>query len=177
MLLFFPYPKVVFMKKTLSILILSTLPALALAAGSHGGGHEMKDGTMMQGHDMSSMNKGDSGDAAKVTRTIELVMDDTMRFSPSQFNVKPGETVRFFMKNNGKIPHEMVIGSVAELKEHAAMMQKMPGMKHAEPNMITVNPGQKGGLVWQFPQAGTVDFACLLPGHMEAGMIGKVKVG
>ncbi|PLC52747.1 hypothetical protein CR155_16885 [Pollutimonas nitritireducens] len=182
MLLFFPYPKVVFMKKTLSILILSTLPALALAAGSHGGGHEMKDGTMMQGHDMSSMNKGDSavgqpGDAAKVTRTIELVMDDTMRFSPSQFNVKPGETVRFFMKNNGKIPHEMVIGSVAELKEHAAMMQKMPGMKHAEPNMITVNPGQKGGIVWQFPQTGTVDFACLLPGHMEAGMIGKVKVG
>lgn len=52
-----------------------------------------------------------------------------------------------------------------------------PTLKHAEPNMITVNPGQKGGLVWQFPQAGTVDFACLLPGHMEAGMIGKVKVG
>lgn len=171
------------MKKTLSILLLSTLPALALAAGSHGGGHEMKNGTMMQGHDMSSMNKGDSaagqpGDAAKVTRTIELVMDDTMRFTPSQFNVKPGETVRFFIKNNGKIPHEMVIGSVAELKEHAAMMQKMPEMKHAEPNMITVNPGQKGGLVWQFPQAtGTVDFACLVPGHMEAGMVGKVKVG
>ncbi len=170
------------MKKTLSILILSTLPVLALAAGSHGAGHEMKDGTMMQGHDMSSMNKGDSavgqpGDAAKVTRTIELVMDDTMRFTPGEFNVKPGETVRFFMKNNGKIPHEMVIGSVAELKEHAAMMQKMSGMKHAEPNMITINPGQKGGLVWQFPQAGVVDFACLVPGHMEAGMLGKIKVG
>lgn len=170
------------MKKTLSILLLSTLPVLALAAGSHGAGHEMKDGTMMQGHDMSSMNKpdlsmGQPGDAAKVTRTIELVMDDTMRFTPGDITVKPGETVRFFMKNNGKIPHEMVIGSVAELKEHAAMMQKMPGMKHAEPNMITINPGQKGGLVWQFPQAGTVDFACLIPGHMEAGMVGKIKVG
>lgn len=170
------------MKKTLSVLILTALPVLAVAAGSHGGGHEMKDGTMMQGHDMTSMNKdstdvGQAGDGANVTRTIELVMDDTMRFTPSQFNVKPGETVRFFMKNNGKIPHEMVIGSVTELKKHAAMMQKMPGMQHAESNMITVNPGQKGGIVWQFPQAGTVDFACLLPGHMEAGMIGKIKVG
>src|SRR3546814_3505629 len=112
MLLFFPYPKVILMKKTLSILILSTLPALALAAGSHGGGHEMKDGTMMQGHDMSSMNKGESavgqpGDAAKVTRTIELVMDDTMRFAPSQFNVKPGETVRFFMKSSEEHTSEL----------------------------------------------------------------------
>lgn len=136
----------------------------------------------MPGHDMSSMKKGDSavgqpGDAAKVTRTIELVMDDTMRFTPDRINVKPGETVRFLVKNSGKIPHEMMIGSTGELKEHAAMMRKMPGMKHAESNMITLNPGQKGGMVWQFPQTGTVDFACLAPGHMEAGMVGKIKVG
>src|SRR3546814_4151414 len=89
MLLLSPYPKVIFMKKTLSILILSALPVLALAAGSHGGGHEMKDGTMMQGHDMSSMKKGDPamgqpGDPAKVTQTIEIVMEDTMRFTPSR---------------------------------------------------------------------------------------------
>ncbi|TFL13495.1 hypothetical protein CSC67_13380 [Pusillimonas caeni] len=169
------------MKKTISIFALSVLPAFALAAGTHAGGH----GTAshgMHGHDMSSMSHasspvGQPGDPAKVTRTIEVTMDDAMRFTPSDIEVKAGETVRFFIKNTGKIPHEMVIGSVAELKEHAAMMQKMPGMKHAEPNMITVNPGQKGGLVWQFPQTGTVDFACLLPGHMEAGMIGKVTVG
>lgn len=170
------------MKKTLSILILSTLPLLALASGTHGGGHEMKDGTMMQGQDMSSMKKdnpaiGQPGDAAKVTQTIEIVMEDTMRFTPSQISVKAGDTVRFLIKNAGKIPHEMVIGSADEMRDHAAMMQKMPGMKHAEPNMISLNPGQKGGIVWQFTQAGTVDFACLMAGHMEAGMVGKVKVG
>src|SRR3546814_11669677 len=80
------------MKKTLSILILSALPVLALAAGSHGGGHEMKDGTMMQGHDMSSMKKGDPamgqpGDPAKVTQTIEIVMEDTMRFRSEERRV------------------------------------------------------------------------------------------
>ncbi|WP_041682569.1 plastocyanin/azurin family copper-binding protein [Pusillimonas sp. T7-7] len=163
------------MKKTLSILALSVLPTLALAAGSHGGGHGMP------GHDMSTMSKapsptGQPGDPAKVTRTIELTMDDTMRFTPSDIQVNAGETVRFFIKNTGKIPHEMVIGSIADLKAHAAEMQKMPGMQHAEPNMITLAPGKIGGLVWQFDQAGTVDFACLIPGHMEAGMVGKVKV-
>jgi uncharacterized cupredoxin-like copper-binding protein len=104
-------------------------------------------------------------------------MDDTMRFTPSQIRVEPGETVRFFIKNVGKIPHEMVIGSLAELKVHAEQMRKMPGMKHSEPNMITLGAGQRGGLVWQFDKAGTVDFACLIPGHMEAGMLGKVTVG
>jgi uncharacterized cupredoxin-like copper-binding protein len=99
-----------------------------------------------------------------------------MRFTPRDIKVNAGETVRFFIKNTGKISHEMVIGSLADLKAHAAEMQKMPGMKHSEPNMITLAPGKIGGLVWQFDQAGTVDFACLIPGHMEAGMVGKVKV-
>ncbi len=168
------------MRKTLSILALSALPALALASGSHSGGHDTP-AHGMPGHDMSTMSNapspaGQPGDPAKVTRTIELTMDDTMRFTPDEINVKAGETVRLFIKNVGKIPHEMVIGSIDELKAHAAEMQKMPDMKHAEPNMITLGPGQRGGLVWKFTQAGMVDFACLIPGHMEAGMVGKLKV-
>ncbi len=168
------------MKKTISIFALSVLPAFALAAGTHAGGH----GTAshgMHGHDMSSMSHasspvGQPGDPAKVTRTIEVTMDDAMRFTPSDIEVKAGETVRFFIKNTGQIPHEMVIGSLEDLKAHAAEMLKMPDMPHEEPNMITLKSGQVGGLVWQFGEAGTVDFACLIPGHTEAGMVGKVKV-
>lgn len=168
------------MRKILSILALSVLPTLALAAGSHGGGHGAP-AHGMPGHDMATMSKepsptGKPGNPAKVTRVIELTMDDTMRFTPSDIPVNAGETVRFFIKNSGKIAHEMVIGSIADLKAHAAEMQKMPGMHHTEPNMITLAPSKSGGLVWQFDQAGTVDFACLIPGHMEAGMVGKVKV-
>lgn len=168
------------MKKSLSILALSVLPTIALAAGNHGGGHGMPSHGMPS-HDIATMSNapspvGQPGDPAKVARTIELTMDDTMRFTPSDIKVNAGETVRFFIKNTGKISHEVVIGSLADLKAHAAEMQKMPGMKHAEPNMITLAPGKIGGLVWQFDQAGTVDFACLIPGHMEAGMVGKVKV-
>ncbi len=171
------------MKKTLSILILGVLPAIALAAGDHAGGHGMDGHQMMQGPDMSAMQKavpasvtGKPGDPAKVDRTIEVTMDDTMRFTPDNISVKAGETVRFFVRNAGKIPHEMVIGSLDELKAHADMMRKMPGMQHAEPNMITLKAGQRGGIVWQFEKPGTVDFSCLIPGHMEAGMTGRFVV-
>lgn len=162
------------MKKTLSVLLLSLISAAAFASGEHKGG---------KGHDMGGMHKdvhasvaGKPGDPAKVSRTIAVTMDDAMRFTPGQISVKAGETIRFFVKNSGKIPHEMVIGTMSELKEHAEMMRKMPGMKHAEPNQTTLAPGQSGGIVWQFDKAGQVDFACLIPGHMEAGMIGKVTV-
>jgi uncharacterized cupredoxin-like copper-binding protein len=70
----------------------------------------------------------------------------------------------------------MVIGSIEELKAHSAEILAAPGMEHEEPNMITLQPGKVGGLVWQFDQPGMVDFACLIPGHTEAGMVGKVEV-
>jgi uncharacterized cupredoxin-like copper-binding protein len=169
------------MKKPLAILALSILPVFSWAAGGHSGGHEASSpGT--PGHDMSTQLTAPSaigwpGDPAKVTRTVEVTMSDSMRFTPSEIPARAGETVRFFVKNMGRVRHEMVMGTMADLKAHAAEMQKMPGMAHAEPNMITVAPGAVGELVWTFDRAGTVDFACTIPGHLEAGMVGKVTVG
>lgn len=169
------------MKKSLSILVLSVLPALALAAVHHGNGHKVASDAM-QHHDMPGVShaddaKGYAGDPTLVTRTIEIAMLDAMRFTPDTIQVKAGDTVRFRVRNAGTIPHEMVIGSIDEMRAHAAAMQKSPGMVHAEPNMVSLGPGQHGELVWQFTQAGAVDFACLIAGHMEAGMVGKIEVG
>ncbi len=119
---------------------------------------------------------GRPGDPNKVARSIEVIMSDDMRFTPAQIEVKRGETVRFALKNVGKLTHEMVIASAAELKEHAEMMRAMPAMEHDEPNEVTVAPGKTASLVWQFTRAGAVEFACLQPGHFEAGMKGKVLV-
>jgi len=140
------------------------MSAAALAAGQHAGGHGQP------------MQHGQPGDPAKVDRVIDMTMNDTMRFTPDRITVKAGETVRFVLKNVGKVPHEFVIGPMDELREHAEMMRRMPGMKHDEPNSITLEPRQIGGVVWQFDRPGTVDFACLIPGHFEAGMVGKVRV-
>lgn len=169
------------MNKHLSLLLLAALPALALAAGnpSDSHGHAMSDmqKNMAGMHqDTHGASYGKAGDPAKVSRTVGVSMDDTMRFTPDRISVKAGETIRFFIKNSGKLPHEMILGTMSEFKEHAAMMRNMPGMKHAEPNMIALAPGQRGGIVWQFDKAGEVKFACLVPGHMEAGMVGTIKV-
>ena len=85
-------------------------------------------------------------------------------------------TVRFVAKNSSKQMHEMVIGSMKELKEHAELMKKHPGMEHEEPYMAHVEPGKKAQIVWQFTKAGEFNFGCLIPGHFEAGMIGSIKV-
>lgn len=80
------------------------------------------------------------------------------------------------MKNSGAVKHELVIGTPQALKEHYAMMLKMPGMEHAEANMVTVAPGKTGEVVWRFTKTGKVDFACLQPGHYDAGMKGFVQL-
>lgn len=171
------------MQKTLSILIIAALPAIALAAGDHAGGSGTDGRQGMQGHDMAGMHQdmhasmaGKPGNPGKASRTIEVIMDDSMRFAPEKISVKAGETIRFFVRNKGKLRHVMVIGTMDELKQHAETMRKMPDMQHGEPNMITLATGQRGGIVWQFDKPGAVDFACLVPGHMEAGMVGKVEV-
>jgi uncharacterized cupredoxin-like copper-binding protein len=119
---------------------------------------------------------GIAGNPAKVTRTVKMDLSDKMRFHPSVLQVKRGETVRFVVANSGKVLHEMVIGTLAELQEHASLMQKFPDMEHDEPYMAHVKPGATQQIVWQFNRSGEFNYACLVPGHFEAGMVGKVIV-
>ncbi|WP_326542956.1 cupredoxin domain-containing protein [Pseudorhodoferax sp.] len=119
---------------------------------------------------------GIAGDAKAAKRTIEVGMTDSMRFNPDRIQVKLGETVRFVVRNSGKVMHEFVIGTKKELDEHAAMMAKFPDMEHDEPYMAHVEPGKAGEIVWTFNRAGDFDFACLIAGHYQAGMVGRIQV-
>lgn len=119
---------------------------------------------------------GIAGDESKVSRTMDMEALDTFRFNPNKLTVKRGETIRFVMRNKGKIQHEIVIGTMAELKEHAALMQKFPEMEHEGANMAHVAPAQSGEIVWTFNRPGTFTFACLIAGHFEGGMVGTITV-
>ncbi len=135
----------------------------AFASGSHAGGH-------------GASAIGKAGVVGKVTRTVTIDMSDAMRFTPSEVSVRRGETIRFVVTNSGKLKHEFNLGTEADLKAHYAQMLKFPGMEHDEPNLVSVEPGKSGEVIWQFTQNGTVSFACLYPGHYEAGMKGNVTV-
>lgn len=119
---------------------------------------------------------GIAGDADQVDRTIEVSMTDQMRFTPDRIEVKLGETIRFVHRNQGRMLHEFVLGTKQDLDEHAAMMVKFPGMEHDEPYMAHVGPGKREEIVWTFNRAGEFDFACLIAGHYQAGMVGKISV-
>lgn len=147
----------------------------ASAAFAHGDAHNVNKPSF----DASKVEQrvfGRAGDPRKVIRTIRLDMTDAFRFTPADITVKRGETVKFVVANRGKVLHEMVLGTTEDLKAHADMMRRFPDMEHADANMAHVKPGAKGEIVWQFTQAGEYQFACLLPGHYEAGMVGKVVV-
>ena len=119
---------------------------------------------------------GIAGDAKAVKQTITLTMADNMRFTPAKLEIRQGDTVRFTVKNQGKQLHEMVIGTKKELDAHAALMVKFPKMEHDEPYMAHVQAGKSQDLIWTFNRPGDFEFACLIAGHYQAGMAGKITV-
>lgn len=119
---------------------------------------------------------GIAGDPRRVGRTIDVSMNDKMRFVPDLIRVREGETVRLRVRNAGRLLHELVIGTPDELRKHAELMIKFPNMEHDEPHMVHVDPGRRGEIVWHFNRPGEFEFACLIPGHFQAGMIGRVVV-
>ena len=155
--------------------MLATIALMLGASPSFGHGnedHAKKTGAVVK----EQKPWGIAGDPKRIGRTIEIAMNDQMRFVPDRIEVKQGETVRLVVSNVGAAMHELVIGTKKELDEHAAMMAKHPGMEHDEPYMVHVGPAKRGEIVWTFNRAGDFDFACLIAGHYQAGMVGKIKV-
>jgi len=146
-----------------------------LTGASASFGHEPRQGQPM--HVAAEQRDwGMAGEAKAVTRTITLRMSDAMRFTPARIEVKEGETVRLKLRNTGRLLHELVLGTPQELAEHAALMQQHPGMEHDEPYMVHVAPGKTGEILWTFNRAGEFEFACLIDGHYQAGMKGRIRV-
>jgi len=143
----------------------------AAAAWGHGDANKARNATVVK----EQKPWGIAGDP-KFARTIEIRMTDDMRFKPDRIQVRQGDTIRFVVRNKGKQLHEMVIGTKQELDAHAELMKKHPGMEHDEPYMTHVAAGKRGHIVWNFNRPGTFQFACLIPGHYQAGMIGTIVV-
>ena len=147
--------------------------AYAAPAHAHTGGHAP---AKIDYSKAEATGFGKAADPKAAARTIRVEMADTMRFTPAEITVRRGESVRFVATNRGKVMHEMVLGTMKELREHAELMKKHPGMEHDEPHMLHVAPGKSGEMGWRFTRAGDFYYGCLVPGHFEAGMVGRIKV-
>ena len=150
-------------------LVLSIAAALAVsvagisAAGAHG----------------EAYTAGTPGNPKKLARTVTVIMTDkdgVMKYEPNSIAVKKGEQIRFVLENKGEVKHEFILASMHDNKKHGELMKKFPHMEHDEPNSKSLEPGQKAEILWQFTKSGTFEFACLIPGHYEAGMHGTASV-
>ena len=161
------------MKKLTLLFASAILTGAAGLASAHGDAAHVKKEMPLK---MEQKPWGIGGTAKAVTRTVSVSMSDAMRFSPEKMDVKQGDTLKFLLKNDGKVLHEFVIGTQKDLDEHAALMVRFPNMEHEEPYMAHVAPGSTGTIIWTFNKAGSFDFACLIAGHYQAGMVGKITV-
>ena len=139
---------------------------------------------------------GHAAPASQASRTIELTLGD-MYFEPKAVEVKAGETVRFVLTNKGQLLHEFNLGDAAMHVHHQQEMLKMQqsgmltptgmkhtdmdhgsmaGMKHDDPNSVFVEPGKTAELTWTFAKAANLEFACNIPGHYQAGMVGQLTI-
>jgi uncharacterized cupredoxin-like copper-binding protein len=157
--------------RLLTLAMLAVGPAQALAHGDGGQAAGKRKEVSTERHSW-----GREGDAAKASRTIMVEMADTMRFTPSEVRVKVGDTVKFVVRNAGQVMHEMVLGTEEDLRKHAELMKKHPGMEHDAPYMAHVAPGKRETIAWTFDRPGTFMYGCLIPGHWEAGMKGSIVV-
>ena len=147
----------------------STLSSNVVNAAPGAAGH---------GHD-GEYEFGQPGDPKKPARVINIIMDEKngmMSFEPNLINIKKGEQVRLRLKNAGELDHELVIDTLENNLKHAEEMRKNPDMEHDDPNAKRLAPSKFGEIVWHFTKAGEFDFSCLIPGHRETGMTGKIIV-
>ena len=167
--------------KNLLIVSLVTAISASVAIAGPSGHSEQSQG---QGHDSGGghagmMETGMPGQASQVNRTIKVTMSETddgeMIYTPKDVDIKKGETIRFMVTNKGELEHEFILDTVERNAMHKeAMSQQMES--HQSPNAITLEPGKKGEIIWTFGNPGTFEVACLIPGHYESGMFGKVAV-
>jgi len=84
--------------------------------------------------------------------------------------------VKFEVRNDGELQHEFILGSKAEQVEHDKEMAAMAGINMTHVNGVSVAPGKTGTLIWTFTKAGSLQYACHVPGHYVAGMIGQLTI-
>ncbi len=148
--------------------------ALAVTApGTAGAGPGPK------GHGHESFAAGEPGDPSKPFRVVELKMqegDGEMSYSAGKIDVKLGEQIKFVLTNTGALDHEFMLDSIERNARHKIAMAKNPEMRHDDPNGKRLQPNGSSEILWRFTKPGTFEFACLIPGHYEAGMHGAVAV-
>jgi uncharacterized cupredoxin-like copper-binding protein len=155
------------------LLACSVLSFAAAPVSAEVGGHRGHQ------HHHLHFSAGEPGNAKRAARVVQITMreaDGKMLFIPDRVEVRRGEQIKFVLRNSGELDHEFVLATTAENEKHAEDMKKNPDMVHTDPNGRRLGPKKEDSLLWRFTRKGEFEYGCLIPGHREAGMTGKIVV-
>jgi uncharacterized cupredoxin-like copper-binding protein len=112
---------------------------------------------------------GGSTSGAGKTTDVNVTMTD-FSFSSSTTNFKQGVTYHFIVKNNGAVAHEFEImpPATGTLSADQVKQSALAGISADQ-----LGPGATATVDYTFTQAypsGSLEFACHVSGHYEAGM-------
>ena len=104
--------------------------------------------------------------------TVEVGIEQS-RFDIGSLQVQEGTTVELVVHNTDPIDHELIVGTSEVHRAHATGEER----SHPPvPGEVSVVPGQVASTFYEFTEAGSVVYACHLPGHVAYGMQGTIEV-
>ncbi len=106
------------------------------------------------------------------SKTIEVTMHYS-KYTPATIEIAAGTTVDFVVVNSDPIAHELIIGTQAE---HARHELGNAGDPHTGPGEASIPANGTVRMSYTFAKAGTLIYACHVPGHFAYGMRGTVEV-
>lgn len=103
---------------------------------------------------------------------VEVGIENS-RFDLEPLRVQEGTLVEFVVTNDDPIDHELVVGDDEVHARHANGSER----RHPPvPGEVSVAPGDRALTFYEFTDAGTIVYACHLPGHVAYGMQGTIEV-
>ena len=113
-----------------------------------------------------------------ITVTVE---EKEFAYDPITITVPVDQSVMLVFKNTGKVEHDFVIEKInlADAAEDESGGHGTGGhdMGDVEYDLhVSTPPGESSTIEFTPTESGTYEFFCTVPGHKEAGMIGKMVV-
>ena len=144
-----------------------------------GNGHELAEeahGHLGGYHEAAGSREREAGEVLEITLDAE-----EWRFEPSIVEVPMGHRVKLTLVNDGRVEHDVEIAGVPaeniEVMDGVERHERLGGGLHHEGVVAAhAEPGTTATVMFTVTEAGEYDFACTIPGHKEAGMVGKLVV-
>ncbi len=134
-------------------------------------------------HDVESMHEGvheaEEGDLLEIT--LNAVEGRPWHFEPSILEFAVGQRMKLTLVNGGRVEHDVEIAGVPaediEVLGGTENHERLGGEHHSDGVVAAhAEPGTTTTVLFTPTQTGEYEFECTIPGHREAGMVGKVIV-